>query len=562
MAEQENKIKKLIVNELGEDPLKINELPLKRVPDYMRGKGGIWFWTGAMITIAFLYQVVTGLILLLYYNPADAYNSTEYIINNVPYGALISATHLYGAYAMIVLIYIHMYRNYFHAAYKKPRQLQWILGVIMLALTLGVAFFGYSMPGDILAYDATNVGRGIAGSVPQLGNILVAIVFGNGTTTSLFQRMLGLHIILAGLIGLLFGLHFYLAESNNMMPGLREAGYKAPAVEKDDSNYRPWYPYNFAFMIQLSLFVIGLIILIPSVIALLPNVPTLFSPFPSVSPTSPLAAYVPPYPPWFLLMIYKAVDFFDFTGQYTYLNAYGPLIANTVFAGIPLLYFIIVPFIDRSKDLHPLSRPIITSFGILGIIYMAILSAWGALTPGVTIPATIVVTVLVPPFVVVVVGMLVLSKLYKEQKLTVTTEKLLGSFVVFTAILIFALVTFAQNISAFLYHTSALNLVSTVFTGGVTLFAAVGTMKSADKYTDLENSKPKKEKPAKKEPSMNPTTASIVSAVLVAISLTILYLVAQLNPITGAMTFGVGIGIDLIIAGIVLRIYRLTYYHE
>jgi quinol-cytochrome oxidoreductase complex cytochrome b subunit len=134
-----------IKNVLGEDPLKIEELPLATVPDYMRKKGGFWYWTGALISMAFIYQVVTGLILLLYYNPANAYACTEYVLRDVPYGELFLTTHLYGAYAMVVLVYLHMFRNYFNGAYKRPRELQWVTGVILLALTIGVGYFGYSM---------------------------------------------------------------------------------------------------------------------------------------------------------------------------------------------------------------------------------------------------------------------------------------------------------------------------------------------------------------------------------------------------------------------------------
>ena len=86
------------------------------------------------------------------------------------------------------------------------------------------------MTGDVLSADATDVGRGIALSVPGVGKISEEIVFGNGTNTSLFIRMLGLHIILAALMGALVGFHFYLAEANGMMPSQRLANYKAPAV--------------------------------------------------------------------------------------------------------------------------------------------------------------------------------------------------------------------------------------------------------------------------------------------------------------------------------------------
>ena len=146
--------------------------------------------------------------------------------------ALILTSHLYGAYAMIVLIYVHMFRNYFMGAYKKPRILQWISGVILLATTIGVGFFGYSMTGDVLSSDATDVGRGIAEAVPFLGKTFESIFFGNGTSVSLFAHMLAWHIILVLVIGAIFGLHFFLAEANGIMPSNRVSKHKAPAVDK------------------------------------------------------------------------------------------------------------------------------------------------------------------------------------------------------------------------------------------------------------------------------------------------------------------------------------------
>lgn len=548
-----------ITRTFGEDPLKINDLPVKLQPDYVRKRGGIWYWTGALITIAFFYQIISGLLLLLYYNPDHPYTSVQNIINNVPYGALMSATHLYGAYAMIVLIYVHLFRNYFKGAYKKPRQLQWILGVILLALTLGVAYYGYSLPGDVLAYDATDVGRGIAQSIPLIGNYLVSMGFGDGTKVGLFTRALGLHIILAAALGALFGLHFFLAEANNMMPANREANYKAPAMLKDDPSYKPWFPYNFAFMIQLAMFTLGFIILIPSVIALLPNVPSLFSPFPGPAQSSPYALYVPPYPPWFLLFLYKAVDFFNFSGSLIRLNAFGPLLATYFFGIIPLLYFLGLPFIDSKDDLHPLSKPIITSFGILSVIYLIILSAWGALTPGVPIPFSEVAVVLGVPFVIVVAGMLLLSKLYKSGKVKITVDRVIGSFFAFLVILIVGVILLATNVSNFIQNSSMLNLISSLFTGGVAVFGAAGTMKTATYVSNHETAKPPKQK---KYYTMRYGTAVVFSAILMIIAIVITYLMFTLNPVSQAMEFGVGLGLDLIIAGVIVRIYRLVAYNE
>ena len=190
----------------------------RKVPDYMRGKGGMWYWTGAILMFAFLYEAVTGLIILFAYVPSAAYSSTEYFINSTPYGMIIMTTHLYGAYIMIAVLYLHLLRNLFVGAYKKPRQNQWMLGIMLMLLTIGVGFFGYSMSGDVLSINATSVGKVIASDVPYMGDYLKRIFFGNGTTTSLFQRMLGWHVVLVVLIGVLFALHFFLAEYNTIMP--------------------------------------------------------------------------------------------------------------------------------------------------------------------------------------------------------------------------------------------------------------------------------------------------------------------------------------------------------
>ncbi len=540
---------------LGPDVMHIEELPLKKVPDYMRKRGGIWYWTGALISMAFVYQIITGLLLLLYYNPSEAYISTEAIITSIPFGSFMLTTHLYGAYAMIFLIYVHMYRNYFFGSYKKPRQMQWIIGVLLLAVTIGVGFFGYSMTGDVLSADATDVGRGIAQATPFLGNSLEAIFFGNGTSTSLFIHMLAWHVILVLLIGVLFGAHFWLAEANGIMPSHKDVNHKAPAVDTEEEKHRKWYPYNFGFMTQLAMYSFGLLMIIPSVIALLPNVPALFSPFPQVSPSSPLAAYVPAYPPWFLLFVYKAVDFEMF-------SAAGPLsalAATAVFGIVPLVYFLLLPFIDVTDDLHPLSRPLVTSFGILGILYMAILSAWGALTPGVQIPNWEVAAVFVPPFIIVVAGVTLLSRLYKKGKFKVSTSKITTSFLLFLFILMFAAYNFGQNFTATLVHTSGLNILTSLFTGGVMVFGAIGTMKSANLSLESE-----KKIESENTFHLSKNVAMVLSALLTIGTIAIIYLIMQLDPIGSVPNaeFGIGLGFILVFAGTIMRIYRAAFYDE
>lgn len=366
---------KSIIEQLMNDP---QPLP-RKVPDYMRTKGGFWYWTGAMVMTAFFYEGITGLILLFYYSPSAAYTSTMAFLNNTPYGSIILTTHLYGAYAMIVLLYLHLLRSMFVGAYKAPREMQWLIGILLLLLTLGVGFFGYSMSGDVLSQDAIDVGKGIAQGVPVIGWWLRLVFFGGGSALSQFTRLLGWHVALAAGIAVLFGAHFFLAEYNTIMPRVEKNANRAPLVDEETPSYKPWYPFNLIYMGQIMLLVTGIIILIPSLLAVLPNVPALFSPFPQVAPGAATAGSVPAYPPWFLLFIYKELDF-------QIAETIGPFWSTIIFAGMPLAYLVMLPFLDAGPTLKLENRPVTVSFGITGIVYLAALSTWGALTPGIKIP--------------------------------------------------------------------------------------------------------------------------------------------------------------------------------
>ncbi len=525
------------------DRTHIDRLPLRKTPDYMRTWGGKWYWTGALITVAFTYEVLTGIILLLYYNASSPYPSTQYIMNNVPFGKLILATHLYGAYAMIILVYVHMFRNYFVGAYKKPRELQWIIGVILLALTIGAGYFGYSLTGDVLSYDAQDVGRGIAALIPFIGNWLVSVGFGNGTAVSLFSKFLGYHIIMAALIAVLFGYHFYLAEANTMLPSSKYSKYRVPAATPETESMKPWYPSNLLYLVELGLLTIGFIVLIPSFVGLIPNTPILISPFPGPAQGSPLAALLPPYPPWFLLFIYKAVDFSMFTG------AMGPLTASVVFGLLPLIYFLLIPFLDRGNSLHPLSRPITTSLGIISIVYLIILSLWGALEPGVIIPTSDVALVLLPPAIITFLAIFGISKMWKNGKIRMGSKSTTISFFVFITGLVATVILTGYSFSFFVTHFSVLAFGKLSISALALGFLALGTARTSEQLPDKKFNK-------------IPTGAYVAIAILTLMSWVLLGLSLRLNPITQAMTVGMALGTVLVFSGIALAIYRKVVFGE
>ncbi len=518
----------------------------RRVPDYMRKKGGIWYWTGALVTIAFLYEALTGLVILFYYQPANAYTSTTNFLNSTPFGSVILTTHLYGAYAMIVLLYAHLLRNLFVGAFKKPRASQWFTGLFLLLLTLGVGFFGYSMSGDVLSADATDVGRGIAQGAPLIGGYIERIFFGDGTTLSLFHRMLGWHIVLTALIGVLFLVHFIMAEFNTIMPRTTREEYKAPLLDKEKPDYKPWYPYNVLYMVELTFFMFFLIIMVPSILALLSNVPALFSPLPQVSPSSPLASSVPPYPPWFLLFVYKAMDF-------NMVSVIGTFWGTVLFAGAPLVYLLLLPLLDSGKSLRVIDRPLTVSFGILGLIYMMGLSIWGALTPGVIIPDWEVLLFFVLPAIAVFSTVYFVTGKIEQGRIKHPHPEHILINLVFSGLSAFG---FGMLISAFISTGAA------VYEIPVILLAMATVISFLSLFIILnEKEKPEEEKNGV---MMKSRYYMAYSGGFAMSSIAIVYVISGIPPdsLANGSLYGIGLGLLFLIAGAIVKIYRRTQYGE
>jgi quinol-cytochrome oxidoreductase complex cytochrome b subunit len=524
--------------------LHIKDVPLSRIPDYMYS---VNYWLGSMVASALIYEVISGLFLILYYTPSNPYGQTEFIISKVPYGSLILATHLYGAYVMIFLAYVHMFRNYFVKAYKNPRELQWMIGVILLTLTQGAAFLGYSMTGDILAADAVDVGRGVLEQAP-FGKILEALVFGNGTALDLFTRLLGYHIILVALIGLLFGYHFYLAEMNGFMPHPKKAGYRAPAkLDEKDPSLNPWYPRNLIYMLELAFFTFAIILIVPSVISLLHNVPILFSPYPSVSPTSPQATTIPAYPPWFFLFMYKVLDF----------RPLSPIQVTVVAALIPIVYFLLVPILDRTSDLHFFSGWVYQAIGVIAIINFVQASVWGAIAPGVPVYPQVYVPVIAEPVIIVLVGFYLLAR---RAHGTAGDVKVGGPA---TAVALIGLASGVFLATMYSMKTlaihPALTYVPPVITGLFTTGVLGSLLGNSDRYFRVRTTG----KPATTKnvgTSRRLGAAYTLLTILVVTAAAIASVTWRFNPLTQAAFFGLGLGALLLIFGEMLAIYHYVAY--
>ena len=191
----------------------VDEALYQRVPNFANA---FYYCFGGMVFILVVIQLLTGILLSLYYvpdasgSPAPAYNSVLFIQNDVYLGWLIRGAHFWGANILIVMVVIHMARVYWTGSYRAPRELNWMVGVIMLLCIIFLSLTGYLLPWDTKAYFATEVTIKIGGSAPLLGGLITQILQGGpvvGPPT--LQRFFTIHVfVLPALITLLMYVHF------------------------------------------------------------------------------------------------------------------------------------------------------------------------------------------------------------------------------------------------------------------------------------------------------------------------------------------------------------------
>ena len=193
-------------------------------------KGTNWFYTfGSATLFAFLSQAVTGVFLAMYYDPSvtNAYESARHITNEVFLGEFVRGMHKWGSTIMVILVCLHMARTFIWGAYKYPRELSWLIGVVLLVLTFVMSLTGYLLPFDQRSYWATVVAANINGTGPVVGPYLADFLRGGaefGATT--LSRFYAIHMLLVpGAIAALLGAHLYLvARLGTTAPPWLKAG--------------------------------------------------------------------------------------------------------------------------------------------------------------------------------------------------------------------------------------------------------------------------------------------------------------------------------------------------
>jgi len=180
----------------------------------------VWYYLGGMTLFLFMVQVGTGILLLIYYRPSaeEAYESIQFLMAEVQFGWLIRSIHHWAANLMIVALFLHLFSVLLLKAYAKPREMTWLSGFVLFALSLTFGFTGYLLPWNELAYFATRVGTQIVSVVPIVGEFMLRVLRGGDDVTgATLTRFYAVHVaILPAIAMTMLGLHLYLVQKHGM----------------------------------------------------------------------------------------------------------------------------------------------------------------------------------------------------------------------------------------------------------------------------------------------------------------------------------------------------------
>ncbi|MBX3176657.1 MAG: cytochrome b N-terminal domain-containing protein [Candidatus Hydrogenedentes bacterium] len=335
----------------------------KQVPEH---KHSFWYYWGGLSLFFFLIQLLTGILLLVYYKPGpEAYDSVRQITYEIDFGWLIRSAHSWSANLMVVAVVVHMFSVYFMKAYRKPREFGWWSGLALLGITLLFGFSGYLLPMDELAYFATKVGLEIPQAIPGVGPVIVTLVQGGTEVTSVtIQRFFAMHAVILPLVFIaVLAFHLWLVQKHgNAAPPSVEA---LPPAERKSI---PFFP-NF-LMKDFALWLIAL-----NVVAILASM----FPWSLGPPADPLAAApVGIHPEWYFMSQFQLLKVL---GQW-FPGVAGEYLGFALFGGAGLLWAA-VPLFDTRTASGQRARAatwfgLILLFALIALTILGYAEVWGA----------------------------------------------------------------------------------------------------------------------------------------------------------------------------------------
>ena len=326
----------------------------------------VWYYFGGMTLFLFVIQVVTGILLTLYYRPSaeEAYESVQFIMIEVQFGWLIRSIHSWSANLMVATMMIHLFSVYLTQAYRKPRELTWVTGMLLFGIVLTFGFSGYLLPWNVLSYFATKVGTNVAGVVPIVGRVLLRLLRGGDDVTgATLSRFYGLHIaILPLLTTLILGLHLFLVQKQGM---------SVPPDMERVSDGRPLRTMPFVpnFLLRDLFGWFAALGVLAALAAIYP-----WELGQKADPFAPAPAGI--RPEWYFVFMFQTLKYIPAKiGPFD-----GEVLAVLGFS-LGGLFLLLVPFLDK-RAARGEPSPLFRWIGIGIILYIAVFTTLGYLAPG------------------------------------------------------------------------------------------------------------------------------------------------------------------------------------
>jgi quinol-cytochrome oxidoreductase complex cytochrome b subunit len=335
-------------------PLKHKTVPIHQL--------SYWYFLGGITLFLFLIQVCTGILLLLYYRASanEAFESVQYIMTRVRFGWLIRSIHSWSANLMVFTAFAHMFSVLFLRAYRKPRELTWISGMLLLFLTLGFGFSGYLLPWNTLAFFATKVGTEITGQVPLMGKwLMVFLRGGEEVTGATLTRFFGFHVaVLPGITTVLIAVHLALVQRFGIsVPPKVEAEWKASPSSARQMKFFPGFFLRELMAWYIALGVLG------ALAAILPwELGTKADPF------APAPAGI--RPEWYFMFMFQTLK--KIPARVWFVD--GEVLGILAFGAAGLVWFLL-PFFDNLG--RGRGRRMILGAGIFALAYIAVMTVYG-----------------------------------------------------------------------------------------------------------------------------------------------------------------------------------------
>ena len=315
----------------------------------------VWYYLGGITLFLFGVQIFTGILLLLYYRPsaAEAYESVQFIVTKVQFGWLIRNVHSWSANLLIAMAFAHFFSVFLLKSYRKPRELTWVSGMLLLFLMLGFGFSGYLLPWNELSFFATKVGTGIAGAVPVVGHFMLRLLRGGDDVTgATLSRFYGLHVaVLPAITSALVAIHLLFVQRQGMsVPPAIERRVKAG----ERLEQMPFFP-NYILRDVLAWYV---------ALALLAALAA-FYPWELGRKADPFAP-VPPgiRPEWYFLATFHTLKLLP-----SHIAGLEGEQIGIVAFGLAAAFLVFVPFLDRRSSRGEPSRAF-TIAALVALVYL------------------------------------------------------------------------------------------------------------------------------------------------------------------------------------------------